>query len=282
MSCHENVIIHMALVVIKLTPPYDKHRALDAPSGMRVQCNPTGVKSINEFRPRKFCCFAKYFAEREDFLLGHCFPAGQRWNGTWVVPTEACVWLACMLEEVQLHTQTTHEGRALMKQSILRGRLFVLFRLAENLSAQFQSQDTLASNVDWIVAPQGSVCQENWGVTHVVAFRVRGGKDPEMKNDLKAQRLNSMGGQVSPTHDSGKCPCSPSGWWSRAVGGGEMHPSPKAETALPRRGEWHTSDAPWTMISRGYGCFQAEPDHWKLNWWQPMEVGTGNFCWISS
>lgn len=86
MSCHENVIIHMVLVVDKLTSPYDKHRALDVPNGMRVQCNLTGVKSINELRPRKFCCFAKYFAEGEDFLLGHCFPAGQRWNGTWVVP----------------------------------------------------------------------------------------------------------------------------------------------------------------------------------------------------
>lgn len=27
---------------------------------------------------------------------------------------------------------------------------------------------------------------------------MRGGKDPEVKNDSKAQRLNSMGGQVSP------------------------------------------------------------------------------------
>lgn len=227
MSCHENVVIHMALVVNKLTPPCDKCRALDMPNGMRVQCNPTGVKSINELRPRKFCCFAKYFAEREDFLLGHCFPTGQRWNGTWVVPTE-----------VQLHNQTIHEGRALMKQSIPGEKLFVLFCLAGNLSAQFQSHNTLGSNVDWIVAPQGSVCQENWGMTHLVAFQVRGGKDPEVKNDSKAQRLNSMGGQVSPTHDAGKCPCSASGRWSRAMGSGEMHPSPKAETALPWRGKW--------------------------------------------
>lgn len=64
------------------------------------------------------------------------------------MPTKACVQLVCMLEEIQLRTQTTHEGRALMKQSILRGRLFVLFRLAENLSAQFQSHNTLGSNVD--------------------------------------------------------------------------------------------------------------------------------------
>lgn len=79
MPCHENVIIHVALPVDKLTSPYDKLRALDMPSGMRVQCNPTGAKAINELRPRKFCCFAKYFAERgEDLLLGHCFPAGQK------------------------------------------------------------------------------------------------------------------------------------------------------------------------------------------------------------
>lgn len=75
-------------------------------------------------------------------------------------------------------------------------------------------------------------------MTHVVAFRVRGGKDPEVKNGSKAQRLNSMGGQVSPTHDAGKCPCSASGGWSRALGSGEMpspwtSPSPKAEIALP-------------------------------------------------
>lgn len=78
MSCHENVIIYVVLVVDKLTPPYDKHRPLDVPNGTRVQCNPTGLKTINELRSRKFCCFAKYFAEREDFLLGHCFPAGER------------------------------------------------------------------------------------------------------------------------------------------------------------------------------------------------------------
>lgn len=42
-------------------------------------------------------------------------------------------------------------------------------------------------------------------MTHVVAFGVRGGKHPEVTNDSKAQRLNSMGGQVSPIHDAGKC-----------------------------------------------------------------------------
>lgn len=164
-----------------------------------------------------------------------------------------------------------------MKWSILGERLFVLFCLAENLSAQFQSHNTLGSNVGWIVAPQGSVCQENWGMTHVVAFRVRGGKDPEVKNYSKTQRLNSMGGQDSPTHDAGKCPCSASGWWSRAVGGAEMRPSLKAETTLPQRGKWYTSDPPWTKISRGYGWFKAEPDHWKVDWWQP-ELGLEIFA----
>lgn len=54
MSCHENVTTHMALAVDKLTSPYNKHGALDVPNGMRVQCNPTGVESISELRPRKF------------------------------------------------------------------------------------------------------------------------------------------------------------------------------------------------------------------------------------
>lgn len=43
------------------------------------------------------------------------------------------------------------------------------------------------------------------GMTRVVAFGVRGGEDPEVTNDSKAQRLNSIGRQVSPTHDAGKC-----------------------------------------------------------------------------
>lgn len=61
---------------------------------------------------------------------------------------KAHVQLVCMLEEVQLHNQTIHEGRALMKQSILRERLFVLFCPAENLSAQSQSHNTLGSDVE--------------------------------------------------------------------------------------------------------------------------------------
>lgn len=68
--------------------------------------------------------------------------------GLELCPLKAHVQLVCVLEEVQLHNQTIHEGSALMKQSILGERLFVLFRLAENLSAQFQSLYTLGSNVD--------------------------------------------------------------------------------------------------------------------------------------
>lgn len=75
LDCLRDVIIQTSLVVVKLTSPYGKCRAMDVPKGLTVQCNPIGAKSITELRPRKAYGFAKYFAEGGEGLLLGQFPS---------------------------------------------------------------------------------------------------------------------------------------------------------------------------------------------------------------
>jgi len=141
LDCMRDVVTHTALAVDILTSPYGKHSAMDVPKGLTVQCNPTGAKFTTQLRPRK--AFAKYFAEGEGLLLGHCFTAGQRRNDTSELstlpghllepdltvlsPTKAYVPLVWLLEEVQPHRQKIDEGKALMKQGTYSERPFLLF-----------------------------------------------------------------------------------------------------------------------------------------------------------
>ena len=125
-------------------------------------------------------------------------------------------------------------------------------------------------------------------MTHVVAFRARGGQDWEVTNDSKAQRFTSKGGRgqvLCMMQEKGLAAHQDKSEQSMEyMNSGEMQPCPEAEDsiAMIKASDTHLNhhrveDSEGMDGSKSKQIIRKQM---RAVWWQP-ERGVGGFCRIS-